>query len=105
MEVTMSASSRRIFDRAFKLEAVKLVTEQGYKATEAAARLGVCSSVISKWKRELLQEGSIEAAFPGKGYVKPAEAEVKQLKNQLEKVTRERDILKKAIAYFTDPLK
>ena len=101
----MSKAGKRTFSREFKLEAVKLVTEQGYKASDAAARLGICVSVISKWKREFLKEGTIEAAFPGKGYLKPVDAELKNLQNQLEEVTREKDILKKAIAYFTDPLK
>lgn len=101
----MSKSIRKIYDRAFKVEAVRLVTEQGYKATEAAKRLGISLSALCKWKKELEAEGSPEAAFPGKGYLKPADAELKNLKNELEKVKRERDILKKAVAYFAEPLR
>ena len=48
---------------------------------------------------------TLESAFPGKGYLKPADAELKNLRKELEKVKRERDILKKAVAYFAEPLK
>src|SRR5688572_29754242 len=101
----MSKSNRKNFSREFKVEAVRLVTEQGYKATEAAVKLGISSSVISRWKKQLMEEEMPESAFPGKGYLKPAEAEIKSLKNELEKTKRERDILKKAMAYFAEPLK
>jgi transposase len=44
-----------------------------------------------------------QAAFPGKGYLKPADAEIKNLRKELEKTKRERDILKEAMAYFIPP--
>lgn len=101
----MSGKPKKIYSRDFKVEAVKLVTEGGYKAIDAAQRLGICPSALSKWKREFEAEGTPEAAFPGKGYLKPAEAEIKALRTELEKVKRERDILKKAVAYFAEPLR
>jgi transposase len=101
----MTGSRRKLYSREFKVEAVKLVTEQGYKPSEAAKRLGISLSAICKWKNELKAEGIPEAAFPGKGYLKPADAELKNLRNELEKVKRERDILKKAVAYFAEPLR
>lgn len=101
----MSRNPRKLYSREFKVEAVKLITEGGYKATEAAQRLGICPSALCKWKREFETEGTPEAAFPGKGYLKPADAEIKALRNELEKVKRERDILKKAVAYFAEPLR
>lgn len=101
----MSKKQRKFYSREFKVEAVKLATEHGYKPTEAAKRLGVGLSTVGKWKRELEKEGYAESAFPGKGYLKPADAEIKNLRKELEKVTRERDILKKAMAYFTEPLR
>lgn len=94
----MSNNTRKFYSRDFKTEAVKLVTEQGYRATDAAQRLGVSLSAISKWKRELEAQGTPESAFPGKGYLKPEDAERRNLRNELEKVKRERDILKKAMA-------
>jgi transposase len=101
----MSKKPKKVYSREFKVEAVKLVTEQGYKANDAAQRLGISVSALSKWKHELKVEGTAESAFPGKGYLKPADAEIKNLRNELEKVKRERDILKKAVAYFAEPLR
>lgn len=101
----MSKKPKKFYSREFKIEAVKLVTEQGYKTGDAAVRLGISPSAISLWKRQLESEMTLESAFPGKGYLKPADAELKNLRNELEKVKRERDILKKAVAYFAEPLK
>jgi transposase len=100
-----NSKSRQLYTREFKVEAVRLVTERGYKAAEAAKNLGISPGALSKWKRELEAEGAPEAAFPGKGYLKPAEAQLRDLKQELDRVTRERDILKKAVAYFAAPLK
>ena len=102
---TLKSKSKKIYSRDFKVEAVRLVTEHGYKATEAAKSLGISVSAICKWKGELEAENSPEAAFPGKGHLKPADAELKSLRNELERVKRERDILKKAVAYFAAPLR
>jgi len=101
----MSKKPRNFYSRDFKIEAVKLITEHGYKASDAAKRLGVSLSALGKWKYELETEGTPEAAFPGKGHLKPVDAELKNLRNELEKVKRERDILKKAVAYFAEPLR
>jgi transposase len=87
----------------FKEEAVKLITEQGYTLSDAADRLGVSKSALSKWRQALLNEGSAKSAFPGKGYLKPEEAAFKELQKEVERLRRERDILKKAMAYFANP--
>ena len=87
----------------FKEEAVKLITEQSYTLSDAADRLGVSKSALSKWKQALLNEGNAKSAFPGKGYLKPEDAAFKELQKEVEKLRRERDILKKAIAYFANP--
>lgn len=94
---------RKNFTSDFKEEAVKLVTEQGYKLHEAADRLGISKSALSLWKRALLKEGDARSAFPGKGHLKPDEAAFKELQKEVERLRRERDILKKAMAYFTNP--
>ena len=101
----MSKKPKKFYSREFKVEAVKLITEHGYKATDAAKRLGISLSAIGKWKYQFEAEGTPESAFPGKGYLKPEDAELKNLRNELEKVKRERDILKKAVAYFAEPLR
>ena len=99
----MSNKTRRNFTREFKDEAVKLVTEQGYTLTEAAANLGIGLSTIGKWLRERKNTESSEMAFPGKGKLNPVEAEIRQLKRELERTRRERDILEKAVGYFSNP--
>ena len=90
---------RRSFDQEFKKEVVHLVTGGGRKVSEVARDLDVHPNVIHRWKREYLED--IEDAFPGKGHMKPEEEEMRKLKKSLVDVTEERDILKKALAIFS----
>ena len=95
-------SKRRTYDKEFKKEAVQLVLEEGYKAAEVERNLGIGSNIVSRWVREAKEDP--EYAFPGKGRLKPPDEELRSLKRELERVKRERDILKKAVAIFsTDP--
>ena len=59
----------RKYDREFKLEAIRLATEDGAQATDIERRLGLSQGMISRWKRQLHSEGV--DAFPGKGHVSP----------------------------------
>ena len=99
----MSRKRRRNFSREFKLEAVKLITHKGYSIAEASRSLGIDYSVLRRWKTQF--EKDPQNAFPGKGQLKPADEEIWRLRKQLEQVTEERDILKKALAYFAEPQK
>lgn len=90
---------RRTFDKEFKKEVARLVTEGGRHVTEVARDLDIHPNVIHRWKREYL--GDIEDAFPGKGHMKPEEEEMRRLRKRLTDVTEERDILKKALAIFS----
>jgi transposase len=90
--------TRRVFNKEFKLEAVKLVTERGVSCTQAARDLGIGSNVLSRWVREAMADKT--HAFPGRGQMKPDDAEVARLKRELAKTKAERDILKKTIGYF-----
>ena len=93
---------RKMYDREFKLEAVRMASEPGVTASEVESRLGIGQGVVSRWKRELRNDG--KQAFPGKGHLKPEAEELRQLKRENERLRRERDILKKAVAIFsTDP--
>lgn len=90
---------RKTFSREFKLEAVRLLDRGDKPAAEVARELGIKRNQLYKWKEQLSERG--EAAFPGQG--RPAgdkEAEIARLKRELERVTEERDILKKAATYF-----
>ena len=90
---------RRSFSREFKLEAVKLVRERGVSVTQASKDLGISQSVLGHWVREASADP--KQAFPGRGQMKPDDAEVARLKRELAKTKAERDILKKAIGFFT----
>jgi transposase len=89
---------RRVFTPEFKLEAVKLVKERGVGVRQAAADLGLHENVLCKWIKNV---GTHRAqAFPGQGRMRADDAEVARLRRELAKTKAERDILKKAIAYF-----
>ena len=90
--------TRREFSREFKLEAVKLVKERGVTAAQASRDLDVHENVLRKWIRELAADP--QQAFPGKGVMKPEQAEIDRLRKEVAKLKMERDILKKAAAYF-----
>ena len=85
--------TRREFSREFKLEAVKLVKERGVTAAQAARDLDVHENVLRKWVRELAADP--QQAFPGKGVMKPEQAEIDRLRKEVAKLKMERDILKK----------
>jgi transposase len=89
---------RRKFSREFKLEAVKLVRDRGVSAAQASRDLDVHPNVLRKWVREL--EADRVQAFPGHGQVKPEQIEIDRLRKEVAKLKAERDILKKAAAYF-----
>jgi transposase len=89
---------RRSFTREFKVEAVKLVTEQGRSFAEAAANLGIAESLLRKWKTDL--DGQGDQAFPGKGNLPAPEEELRRLRAENKRLQMERDILKKATAFF-----
>jgi transposase len=89
---------RRTFTAEFKREAVRLVTERGLPVTRAAKQLDVHPNVLGKWVRDF--ESDPAHAFPGQGKLKPEQAEIERLKRELARVKMERDILKKATAFF-----
>jgi transposase len=89
---------KRVFSREFKLEAVKLVRERGVSRAQAARDLGLHPNVLRKWVKDFASDP--QQAFPGRGKMKPDDAEVARLRRELEKTKAERDILKKAIAFF-----
>jgi len=94
-----SKRERRSFDKEFKQEVARLVTEGGRRVSEVARDLDIHQNVIHRWKREYLED--IEDAFPGKGHMKSEEEEMRRLKKRLTDVMEERDILKKALAIFS----
>ena len=90
---------RRSYDREFKIEAVRLATRGDKSLAQVARNLGISTNVLHNWKSRLISDPQF--AFPGKGKLKPADEEVRQLKRKLRDAEEERDILKKAIAIFS----
>jgi transposase len=92
----------RKYDLEFKLEAVRMASEPGVTNREVEKRLGIGQGILYRWKRQLKEDGA--QAFPGTGHLKADEEEIRRLKRENERLRRERDILKKAVAIFsTDP--
>jgi len=89
---------KRVFSREFKLEAVKLVKERAVSKSQVARDLGIHVNVLRKWVANY--EADAGQSFPGRGKMRADDAEVARLRRELAKTKTERDILKKAIAYF-----
>jgi transposase len=90
----MHPQKKRKYTQSFKQEAVKLVTEQGYPVSEAAQNLGIDRSMLGRWRRELSAEGV------GERLSGPEREELKQLRSEVKRLRMEREILKKAAAFF-----
>ena len=86
---------RRQFTREFKLEAVRLIKQRGVSYAQASK---VHPTPLRNWVKQLADDP--QHAFPGHGQMKPEQLEIAQLKREVAKLKAERDILKKAAAYF-----
>jgi len=89
---------RRRFSREFKIEAVRLVRERGVSVAQAARDLDVHENQLRKWVKEFATDPA--QAFPGQGQMKPEQLEIERLRREVAKLKAERDILKKAAAFF-----
>lgn len=90
----------RKYDQEFKLEAIRMASEPGVTNRDVERRLGIGQGVLCRWKRKFAQDG--KQAFPGKGHLKPEDEELRRLKRENDRLRRERDILKKAVAIFSE---
>lgn len=86
------------FTEDFKLDAIKQITERGYSVAEVSQRLGVSTHSLYTWMKRY-------AASPGTTAKDDQSSEIRRLKQELARVTEERDILKKATAYFAKDAK
>jgi len=87
--------SRTNFSDDFKRDAVLQITERGYPVSEVSRRLGVSPHSLYAWKKKFSQPSGSD----------DKDAEIRRLKRELMSVTEERDILKKATAYFAKDAK
>ena len=91
--------ANRKYDKQFKEEAVRLVTEGGRKVTEVARSLGIHENLLRTWKRKHREDPT--GSFPGKGHVKPQDEELRRLQKENASLKEDREILKKALAIFS----
>ena len=99
----MNTNVRKKYSQEFKHDAVKLVTEQGYRVSEASRNLDVNTGVLRRWIKELEKDKAV--AFPGNGRMTPEQEEIKRLREENRRLLMEREILKKAAAFFANESK
>ena len=92
------SKSRRKYSAEFKHEAVRLTQEPGRTVAEVAGNLGISPGVLQRWRSQMKSHGA--DVFPGHGRPRAADEEVLRLRKELARVQQERDILKKATAFF-----
>ena len=97
--MTTETRKRREYTEDFKRDAVALVTEQGYKPSEAARSLGIGDNLIRRWKREFEDEAS------GARLGADEREELKRLRKENRLLKMEKEILKKASQYFAKEMK
>lgn len=93
-EFVMAKQKR--YTKEFRLEAARLVAEQGYTLAEAAERLGISSWSIGNWIKKFRQTGELAPADAPQ----PVAEDLKQLRRENKRLRLENEILKKAAAYF-----
>jgi transposase len=96
-------ANRQKYTSEFKREAISLIVDQQVSVAEVARRLGISETLLYKWKHQFMAQG--EQAFPGKGQQTVQEAELARLRREVEQLRMERDILKKAAAFFAKECK
>lgn len=92
---------KRSYTKEFKVSACKLVLEEGIKVAVVAEKFAISPVMLHRWVSEYEEYG--DEAFVGKGYQRPADAELRKLKKENERLKMENEILKKAAAYFAKP--
>lgn len=95
----MSKRELRNYDKEFKINAVNLYLGSNRPFNKVAKDLGIPTATLVGWVKSHKNDG--KDAFPGKGNLKPSDAELTQLRKELAIVREERDILKKALGIFS----
>ena len=93
--------ARKTYTREFKLQAVRMLTDQGLSVAEVSRLLGVGQNCLRTWLQAAREQGP--NAFPGQGHLSPADEELRRLRAEVQRLRAERDLLKKAAAYFASP--
>ena len=93
--------ARKSYTREFKIQAVRMMTADGHSVAEVSRRLGVGEACLRTWREAAAGLGG--AAFPGPGNLTPEQDELRRLRAEVTRLRAERDLLKKAAAYFACP--
>jgi len=91
-------TKKTVYTEEFKIDAVRLVLEEGLTKSETGRRLGINQSLLGRWVRAY--QDRQENAFPGKGRQTPEQEELRRLREENRQLRMEREILKKATAFF-----
>lgn len=92
----MKGKQRKQYPAEYKREAVRLVAEQGYKISEAARNLGIHGGMLGRWVRGAKESGVVS----GRGPLRSEQEEIHRLRSENKRLLMEREILKKAAAFF-----
>ena len=98
-EESFRKRTRRNFDKEFKISAVRMVIEGKESLMKVSRDLGISNNTLRNWKKAYEENKS--NTFPGKGYQKPEDAELIMLRKENAKLREQRDILKKAVTFFS----
>ena len=91
-------TKKTVYTEEFKIDAVRLVLDEGLSKAETSRRLGINQNSLGKWVRAYQERQ--ENAFPGKGRQRPEQEELRRLREENRQLRMEREILKKATAFF-----
>jgi len=90
--------TRKTYNAEFKRQAVLMMTEQNLSVAEVARRLDVSENCLRLWRAAYREQGN--QAFPGQGNLSAQDQEIRRLRDENKRLAAERDLLKKAAAYF-----
>ena len=91
---------RNQYTKEYKIEAVRLIVEEGRRISELSRELGTAQSLLHRWKKKY-EEGKIDP-FPGKGRLSPEDEELRRLRRENKRLRMEHEILKKVVVIFSE---
>jgi transposase len=96
--LSLEKSPRKTYTREFKLNAIRLTTERGVSVAQAARDLGINENTLHLWRKEHRTDEA--GAFPGRGRLKPADDELRQLRRENQTLRDEVKFLKRAAVWL-----
>lgn len=97
------SETRRKYTKEFKLDAIALVQEQGYSVVRAAESLDINENMLRRWIKRHREQGG--ESFRGNGNVSTEQRRILELERQVRELKMEKEILKKAAAFFAKDVK